>query len=302
MSRSRALSLTFPQQLRCSEWSPSEAPVAPEGSVVAGPNGTCQSPEAQEVPLEGSTGTLSLELDPTLQVDGILPMERALSLYLSFTPSGPRGNFDVRMHWPSAGAASERQVWAPAQAHFPGEHCMADFVALTGGDSEHERLATARYQELASAWPREPIAADWTPEGFAAATEVTLELGAPIGACVYPTGNVELTAALRVGTADGLVQHQTKVRAYRSRDGTYELNAEGPLVPLQDFERVTGVRARPLGDATHGSVDLFGFLEPARERMSLALSLYATRGLERVELEPASLSWCTGERRCQRER
>lgn len=266
---------------------PASDATVPGGRLLA----TTAKADNFDYPLRDFESTLDLDVPPVVE------LRRDLRVTLGFDAEAARGSFQIEITTREPASFNTEGHISPLAAVFPDDGCApARPVSLDERIDGLVDTPRAAYRRLRTGIESGPIRAGWCDESDPSQvdfdwTEVTLRGGEPTHAYLMAQ-DVLIYAPFSIETADGRVRHTRTIASYLHEYGG-QTGGSLPLMPVQDFERATGLRGFDLTGVEYAGV--YVSLNANRAGSELQGQLFATKweATEEHVLAP-SLEWCSG--------
>jgi hypothetical protein len=249
-----------------------------------------------DYPLAGFESALELDVQPEGELG------RELRFQLSFDAESARGRIAAYITSREPSSETGRSFWSPLGGVFPDNGCESGWPAAL--DAEDPALGEApidAYAGFRAALERAPVPAVWqrnvrvvpSDDIETHSTEVSLRAGEPTLACRDAQG-VVVHAPFSLDTADGQIHYRANLVTRLTREGIESQHEYAPLVPVADFEAVTGVSGVEFGAVEYAGVGVGIQSDAAGDEIRGTLGVSKWEGFETRSLEQ-SLEWCAGQ-------
>jgi hypothetical protein len=263
------------------------------GMTVGEPLRTYWPQEVELTPLDGLSGSLDYGVDLELMARTDLAVQLSLdgtSAYGSLMPFlSPRSSVTGAGYTPIFGVfAEDGCIYAAGQSL-----AMDAILTLPGFVEETPR---ALFERATSHWRAGPLAARWTD---GTTTELNVSAGEPIRVCTAGVhvafAAVVIDAPVRVESADGTIAlDQTLPFVFYPGQAMATANTNQVRrlwIPVEQFERMTGIQGVNFGGAEFGGVYLSNQFDLGANTAIGGLMIEKWQNVEASAADYPSLSW-----------
>jgi hypothetical protein len=246
----------------------------------------------EPTPLDDFSGSLDYGVDLSRYY------RRELGVQLTFDGNSMSGRLTPFLspadgHEPGGGYNPIIGVFPDDECAFKGGHSFDLDGALTGFP---EATPRALYERVVSAWQR-PVPAQWEDGG---STELTLSAGPPSRVCrqswLSEDVLVDIDVPVRLDTADARIAlEQTVSFRFRKGPGSEAATAGEDYphiwIPVDQFERVTGIQGVDFATAEYARVEFYNVVDLAANSLTGSLIVRTWENLDEQQAAYPGLTW-----------